>query len=179
MTCFLNIVFRWIIVPILAFLVSYSFCLIEIRWRIRIKRNARKDIDDTIRVRKELIRLRTAFGRVARILCLAATVIAIAYVGGNYNGLLSIMPVFIALAAFRLGFSWVWGKVSTKKAQDILAQTEPFILYLRAFESDFYSKDPKAYSLSKLKIDCVDKNNKLKDIFEINQEIIKIVKEIL
>jgi len=130
---------------ILAFLVLQGIMyLLDIPFKNKIKNST--TVEESLKARKSL-RIFRRFWSILLIIAFTIGIIALDISVGAEDSLGRDIGMIIAFAIMS-GWSRLRGNVQANSKDEYLSKhkSKGYVLYLRAFESDFYSKDPKAYS---------------------------------
>lgn len=143
--------------------------LIEKRWNATnenaatfLEKTGREDVHAAIRARVRLKRKRIILLTIRSIFLIIITVITgyLAFIlfsddeSGFWSYVLGVVFLISAFSAFISLFSEGIGNISTIESSDVLKQTVPFALYLRAFASDNRRTNFKEEELVQTLLDC-------------------------
>ena len=117
--------------------------LIDIPFKNRIKNST--SVETSLKARKTLkwVRIISAFVLIV-VLCVIDIVIGVSF--GSTDEIGRDLGMIIAYAIVK-GWSILKGNIQTYSKEGYLSRHNSFVLYLRAFEADFYDKSPKSHSL--------------------------------
>ena len=121
--------------------------LIDIPFKNKIKNST--SVETSLKARKTLkwVRIITTFVLIV-VLCVIDIAIGISFGSTDEIGQVIGRDVGLIIAyAIMKGWSLLKGNIQTYSKEGYLSRHNNFVLYLRAFEADFYNKSPKSHSL--------------------------------
>lgn len=116
--------------------------LVDLPFKKRIENST--SVEDSLRTRKQLKVVRRLVSFVL-ILVMLAILLSISIATESYDSIGKDIGMVIAYAIV-VGWRELRGNVQDRSLKDYLAKNTRFALYLRAFEADYYSTNPKSFS---------------------------------
>ena len=102
-------------------------------------------VENSLELRRKL-KNRRAFLSIGLIVILLAIVVIIAVMTDNEESIGSSIGIILGYVLIKGVVARLRGNVQASNKEDYLKDHQRFVLYLRAFESDYYSTDPNSYS---------------------------------
>ena len=109
----------FVVFPVLGFLLASSLRILERRQEKKIQDNARKNLDDVLRTRRKIKRIRTVF-KFLRLTLYPATFVIVVASAQEKLTILTFGSAILTAVAIRGGLGWSAGPISTMKVSDIL-----------------------------------------------------------